>query len=282
MRDSTFMKLMGVLPKSSLSLAVGAATRAPAPAAVHQAAMRLFAKRYGVNLEEAEFGIEGYARFSDFFARGLKPGSRPIAPGRNVLVSPVDGVISQIGTTTEDGQLVQAKGIDYSLAQLLGDADAARTYAGGAFTTIYLSPRDYHRIHAPLEGDITGWSYLPGEFWPVNPASVASKRALFAVNERLVTYLSTPAGRCAVVMVGATCVSRIRVTFSDVVTHAGRPGEVCTFSTPPHIAKGGELGRFEMGSTVILLFEKDRVRLDGELFAETAVRMGRRMGEVLP
>ena len=272
------MKLMGVLPKSTLSLAVGAATRAPAPAPVHQAAMRFFAKRYGVALEEAEHGIEGYPTFGEFFARGLKPGLRPIEPGEKVVASPVDGAVSQAGYSVGD-EVVQAKGINYSLTQLLGDADAAQPFHDGAWTTLYLSPRDYHRIHAPLGGEITGWSYLPGQFWPVNPASVALKQALFAVNERLVAYLSTPLGRCAVVMVGATCVSRIRVTFSDVVTHAGRPGEVCTFATPPRIEKGGELGRFEMGSTVILLFEKDRVRWDGSLVKDSVVRMGRRIGE---
>ena len=280
MRDAMFMKLMRVLPKSALSTVVGAATRAPVPAAVHQAAMRAFAKQYRVELDEAEYGIEHYTRFSDFFARGLKPGSRPIEPGEDVLVSPVDGAVSEAGEANGD-RLIQAKGIDYSIAQLLGDAEAARAYEGGAFTTLYLSPRDYHRIHAPLEGEITGWSYQPGEFWPVNPASVAHKRALFAVNERLITYMSTPAGRMALVMVGATCVSRIRVTFADVITHQGHPGQVAHFDTPIRISKGAELGRFEMGSTVILLFEKDRMRFDASLVKEAKVRMGRPIGKVL-
>src|SRR5690606_36032966 len=117
MRDSTFMKLMRVLPKSALSTVVGAATRAPAPAVVHQAAMRAFAKRYRVDLDEAEYGIEHYTQFSDFFARGLKPGSRPVEPGERVLVSPVDGRVSEAGPIAGD-RLIQAKGIDYSVAQL--------------------------------------------------------------------------------------------------------------------------------------------------------------------
>jgi phosphatidylserine decarboxylase len=280
MNDQTFMKLVGLLPKSALSSAVGAATRAPAPPAVHQAAMRYFARRYAVDLSEAEHGFEGYRTFSEFFARGLKPGARPISPGQRVVVSPVDGAVSQRGYS-DGGELVQAKGITYTVEQLLGDAAAAAPFVGGAWTTLYLSPRDYHRIHAPLEGDVTGYSYVPGEFWPVNPASVANKRALFAVNERLTTYMQTPAGRVAVVKVGATCVSRIRVSYAEVVTHQGEPGRAQTFAQPVRVEKGAEIGRFEMGSTVILLFEKGRVRWDEALMELVKVRMGMRIGEVV-
>jgi phosphatidylserine decarboxylase len=278
MDDQTFMKLVGLLPKSALSAAVGAITRAPAPAAVHRAAMRAFAKSYGVDLSEAEHGPEGYRTFGEFFTRALKPGARPIAPGEAVVVSPVDGAVSQRGYS-EGGQLLQAKGITYSVAQLLGDAEAARPFEGGAWTTIYLSPRDYHRIHAPLAGRITGWAYIPGEFWPVNPASVANKKALFAINERLTTYMDTPLGRMALVKVGATCVSRIKVTYADVVTHQGEPGRVHRFESPVPVEKGAELGRFEMGSTVILLFEKGRVRWAEDFQELVKVRLGQPIGE---
>ncbi|MCI0671713.1 MAG: archaetidylserine decarboxylase [Myxococcaceae bacterium] len=278
MNDQTFMKLVGLLPKSALSAVVGAATRAPAPAGVHRAAMRVFAKRFAVDVDEAEHGFEGYRTFGEFFARGLKPGARPIAPGERVVISPVDGAVSQRGDS-EGGLLVQAKGITYTVAQLLGDAAAAAPFEGGAWTTLYLSPRDYHRIHAPLSGRITGYAYIPGEFWPVNPASVANKHALFAINERLTTYMDTPLGRLALVKVGATCVSRIRVTYADIVTHRGEPGRVHTFDAPIPIQKGAELGRFEMGSTVILLFEKGRVRWDQVLLERARVRLGMRIGE---
>ncbi len=279
MNEQTFMKLMQLLPKSALSSAVGVATRLPAPAPLHRAAIRAFARAYKVDVEEAEHGLEHYPTFAEFFTRGLKEGMRPIDPGERVVVSPVDGAVSQVGYC-EHGRMLQAKGIHYTVEELLGDAEAARPFHGGAWTTIYLSPRDYHRIHAPLAGRITGYSYIPGEFWPVNVASVKYKEALFCVNERLVTYLDTVAGRCAVVKVGATCVSRIKAAYDEITTHTGQPGKVHRYESPFEVAKGGELGRFEMGSTVILLFEPQRVKWDESLQPEAVVRMGRRIGEI--
>lgn len=279
MNDQTFMKLMQLLPKSALSHVVGMATRLPAPAPVHRMAMRAFAKAYNVDMEEAEHAFERYPTFAEFFTRGLKPGLRPIDPGEKVVVSPVDGRVSQVGYS-DNGRCLQAKGIEYTVDELLGDSEAAKPFHGGAWTTIYLSPRDYHRIHAPLGGTITGYAYIPGEFWPVNPASVKNKQSLFCVNERLVTYLDTVAGKCAVVKVGATCVSRIKATYDDVLTHAGKPGKVHTYDSGFKVEKGGELGRFEMGSTVILLFEPKRVIWDDSLKEEAVVRLGKRIGVI--
>jgi phosphatidylserine decarboxylase len=277
MRDETFMTLMRLLPKSALSTAVGLATRLPAPAPLHRMAVKAFARRYRVDVHEAELALEGYPTFAEFFTRKLKPGLRPVDPGETVIVSPVDGAVSQVGYS-EDGTCLQAKGVCYPVVQLLGDEQVAAPFLGGAYTTIYLSPRDYHRIHSPLAGAITGYSYIPGEFWPVNPASVKLKQALFCVNERLTTYLQTAIGKVAVVKVGATCVSRIRASYDDVVTHTGGKAKVHTYDTPRPVEKGGELGVFEMGSTVILLFEKGRVKWDPQLAPEAVVRMGRRIG----
>lgn len=279
MNEQTFMKLMQILPKSALSTAVGMATRLPAPAPVHQAAIKAFARAYKVDLAEAEHTLEHYPTFAQFFTRGLKAGARPVDPGEKVVVSPVDGAVSQVGYA-EHGRVMQAKGIHYTVGELLGDEEAAKPFHGGAWTTIYLSPRDYHRIHSPLGGKITGYAYIPGEFWPVNPASVKNKQSLFCVNERLVTYLDTVAGRCAVVKVGATCVSRIKAAYEDVITHQGRPGKVHRYDNPIPVEKGGELGRFEMGSTVILVFEPGRVKWDDSLQPEAVVRMGRRIGVI--
>jgi phosphatidylserine decarboxylase len=277
MRDDTFMTLMRLLPKAALSAAVGKATRVPAPAALHRAAIRAFAGRYGVALEEAERDVESYRTFSEFFSRRLREGLRPVDPDARAVVSPVDGAISQIGTLA--GQTcLQAKGISFPVSKLLGSEEEAQGFAGGAFATLYLSPKDYHRIHAPLSGDILGYAYLPGQFWPVNPSSVRTKEALFCLNERLVTYLRTPAGICAVVKVGATCVARIRAAYDDVLTHAGRAAHAERYAQPRPVKKGDELGSFEMGSTVILLFEKGRVAWEPSLAAGDAVRMGRRMG----
>jgi phosphatidylserine decarboxylase len=277
MQDTTFMNLMRLLPKAALSSLVGAATRLPAPAPVHRALMRAFAQRYRVDLAEAEQGLEGYRTFSEFFTRRLRPGLRPIDSAPEAVVSPVDGVVSQVGYS-EAGECLQAKGIAYPVEKLLGDPEAARPFVGGAYVTIYLSPRDYHRIHAPLGGQIEGYRYIPGELWPVNPASVKLKEALFCVNERLITFLATPAGRCAVVKVGATCVARIRAAYHEVVTRTGAGPKAHRFPTPLPVEKGAELGVFEMGSTVILLFEPGKVRWDEPLVEGAAVRMGQRLG----
>jgi phosphatidylserine decarboxylase len=279
MRDETFLRLMALLPKSALSSALGRATRARAPASLHRWAMRAFAKRYGVAMEEAEHDFFGYSTFGDFFSRRLKPGLRPIELGERVVISPVDGMVSQAGYAI-GGQCLQAKGISYSLDRLLGNSAAAAPFMDGPFATLYLAPRDYHRIHAPLSGQIEAYAYIPGEFWPVNPRSVRAKRALFCVNERLITFLGTAAGRCAVVKVGATCVARIRASYGEMLTHSGKPGVVHRFPRPIEIQKGDELGAFEMGSTVILLFEKGRVRWDSSLVEGAPVAMGRRIGEV--
>jgi phosphatidylserine decarboxylase len=176
---------------------------------------------------------------------------------------------------------VQAKGIDYTAAALLGDAALARALEGGAWATIYLSPRDYHRIHFPLGGRILGWRYVPGRLWPVNAASVRTVPGLFAVNERLVTVLDTPLGRCAVVAVGATVVGRVRAYYDPTVPHTNaRRAAVRArdYEAPLPVEKGQELGAFEMGSTVILLFERGRVRLAPRLVPGARVRVGEPIG----
>ncbi|MEW5740454.1 MAG: archaetidylserine decarboxylase [Myxococcota bacterium] len=277
MRDETFMTLMRLLPKSALSTMVGLATRARAPARVHQAAMRFFARRYRVDLHEAEGAIEDYPTFAQFFTRRLKPGMRTIDVGKDVVASPVDAHVSQAGVV-EGGRCLQAKGITFPIDKLLGDARRALDFEGGSFATLYLSPRDYHRFHAPLQGEITGFTYLPGEFWPVNAASVKIKDALFAINERLVTWLDTPAGKLAYVAVGATCVARIHAAYDSIITHTGGAAKQHTYPRPIAIEKGGEIGMFEMGSTVILLFQKGRVTWEPTLVPEAPVRLGQRIG----
>ena len=277
MRDQAYMMMMRLLPKAALSTVVGGLTRAPAPPALHQAAMRVFAARFGVDLDEADGKIEDFPTFAQFFTRKLKPGSRPIDQSPSVVVSPVDGTVSQVGVV-EHGSCIQAKGIDFPLAQLLGDEQRAGQFEGGGYVTIYLSPRDYHRIHTPLEGTIDGYVYLPGEFWPVNPPSVAKVKGLFAINERLVTWLTTPFGQLAVVAVGATCVARIHATYEALITHADRPASARLYERPIPIDRGGELGMFEMGSTVILVFEPGKVKWDASLVEGAQLKVGARIG----
>ena len=279
MNDRLFISAMRLVPKNALSRLAGAVTRWRAPAPVRRAAMRAFARRYGIDLTECP-EVEVYRTFGEFFARPLRPGLRPIAPGESVVVSPVDGVVSECGLSA-GGRLVQAKGIDYALAALVADDALAARLTGGAFATIYLSPRDYHRIHFPLGGKVLGWRYVPGALWPVNPSSVRTVPGLFAANERLVTVLETPVGRCAVVAVGATVVGRVHAFYDPTVPYTNLPGASPRrhdYGTPLPVEKGQELGAFEMGSTVILLFEPGRARLDARLAAGVRVRVGEPIG----
>jgi phosphatidylserine decarboxylase len=277
MNDRTFIALLGAVPKNALSRLVGALTRWEAPRALLGWAIAGFAGRYGVDLTECE-PPASFRTFGEFFARPLKPGLRPIAPGAEVVASPVDGLVSETGVATSC-RLLQAKGIDYTVGALLGDYEVAGRFEGGAWATIYLSPRDYHRIHFPIEGRVTGWRYVPGRLWPVNPASVRTVPALFAVNERLVVHMDTPLGACAVVAVGATIVGRVRASFDPSVPLTNLPGAVMqhgAYPEPIPVSKGAELGAFEMGSTVILLFERGRARL--RLSTGQRVRVGEPIG----
>jgi phosphatidylserine decarboxylase len=281
MSDKAFMTMMKLLPRSALSSVVGHLTRAPVPSVMHQAAMRFFAKQFKVNLDEAEHDVSHFKTFGDFFTRTLKPGMRTIDADEKSIISPVDAHVSQAGTIVS-GECIQAKGITFPVDKLLGDTRRALDFENGTFMTLYLSPRDYHRFHCPIDATITGYHYLPGEFWPVNAASVRTQDALFAVNERLVVHLDTKAGKVAYIAVGATCVSRIKAAFDDIVTHTGGARKDHTYQSPIHLKKGAEIGMFEMGSTVIMLFQKDKVNFDwNALKPEMPVQLGQRLGVVL-
>jgi len=251
----TVLALLRVLPEKDLSRVVGALARLPAPLAV-----RTFASLYGVAVDEAELPLDAYRSLVDFFTRRLKPGARPIAPGEGVLVSPVDGVLDVQGPIV-DGTLIQAKGHQYTAAALLAvspESDEARRYAHGQFATLYLSPRDYHRTHAPADVHVRAVRYVPGSLWPVNANAVQNVSGLFARNERLVIELESPIfGRIAYVMVGATCVGRMRVAFDPELLTNVRGAELREkhYDPPIPLAKGAELGVFELGSTVVLLLE---------------------------
>jgi len=283
MMDRAFLAAMRVVPKNALSRLVGGLTRVHAPRPVRLAAMRGFAARYGIDLAECS-ELETFRTFGEFFARPLRPGSRPIAGGDDVLVSPVDGTVSQAGLA-EGGRLLQAKGLDYTLEALLADPKLAARFRGGPFATIYLSPRDYHRIHFPLGGAITGYRYVPGHLWPVHPASVRGVPGLFTVNERLVTAIQTPLGACAVVAVGATIVGRIRAFYDPTIPVSNLPRArpvARDYPSPIPVEKGQELGAFEMGSTVILLLEPGRALLRPDLVEGARVRVGEAIGEKPP
>ena len=247
-------------------------------------AIRWFVRRYQVDLQEALVtSPEEFACFGDFFTRALAPGRRPMPEQLSVVVSPVDGRISQSGLV-RDGLLLQAKGVEYPLQALLGgDDELANRFSGGQFMTIYLSPRDYHRVHMPLSGRLRGMTYVPGRMFSVNDASTAMVPGLFTRNERVVAWFDTVIGPVAMVLVGAMCVSAIEMSWFGRITVDRRSG-LCRWTYPGEgegavaLSRGDEAGRFGMGSTVILILPPGRVELDPELIAGRAVRLGEQLG----
>jgi len=228
--------------------------------------------------EAALSDIAAYRSFNDFFTRALRPGVRPIAEDADAVVSPVDGTVSQCGAIAGD-QLIQAKGQDYSLQELLaGDAEAVATYRGGSFACIYLAPYNYHRIHMPYAGTARDNVYVPGELFSVNAATARAVPRVFARNERLICDFATPLGRMAVILVGALFVGSIETVHCGEVNPPPRgrkaPTRIAT-GLGRHFAKGEELGRFNMGSTVILLFERNRIDWESTLVPQATVQLGR-------
>jgi phosphatidylserine decarboxylase len=241
-------------------------------------AVRRFAEAYRLDLAEAQRPLTEYRSVRDLFTRKLRDGIRPVAAGEDVPVSPADGTIYACGEG-EAGKLIQAKGVSYSLQALLADEELARDLQGGSYVTIYLSPHDYHRVHSPLSGTVQSLSYVPGDLFPVNPVSAALVSGLFTRNERLIVALETSVGPCAVVMVGATVVGRLRATFEGCAGHGElsfRPRKALRRLYRPGvpIAKGAELGVFDMGSTVVACFAKGRVRLSAGLVAGAPIALG--------
>ena len=211
----------------------------------------VFARVTGIDLSEAELSPDEYASFEELFTRNLKRGLRPIGEG---LVSPVDGTIRGIGWVSE-GKIEQVKGMSYSMSELLSDPALAQRYEGGVFVNLYLSPRDYHHVHAPLDGVVSKFRHIPGRLLPVNDWSVRRFPQLFSQNERLVIEIESEWGVVLLVMVGATNVGRMTLTFDPLVTNAGAIGPITThlLSPPVPVVKGSRLGTFHLGSTVVLI-----------------------------
>jgi phosphatidylserine decarboxylase len=275
LNDRIRLALLYLLPKNALSRTAGRF----AGSKLSRWLIPYYAKTFQIDVSQAEKPIEAYQNLTDFFIRRLKSGLRPIEDGDTVIVSPVDGVVSQFGKV-ENGTLLQAKGVSFSLLQLLGSQRKANDYEGGTFVTLYLSPRDYHRIHAALSGQVVAYSYIPGSLFPVNPFGVRTVPGLLARNERLITYLSSSRGEYAVVKVGATMVGSVQVVYDDQVTTNVRGGIPAEMSVNgPVLEKGDELGWFRFGSTVILLFQSGMAILD-DLQEGQFVQMGQRIGEV--
>jgi phosphatidylserine decarboxylase len=243
--------------------------------AVLQPLIRFFSKKYNIDLSEAELDVADFKTFNGFFDRRLKKGARRIDPGAKSVVSPVDGTILSLGSLS-DGIIIEAKGTGSKLDDLLCMPGFKQRFIDGDFIVIYLSPRDYHRIHAPLGANIIGYSHIPGRLYPVNSFAVNNIDRLFSTNERLITYMETRKNRvCALVKVGATNVGSIRVTYEDSLRtnrfFSRKTKEMFLKGIP--IEKGEEIAWFELGSTVILLFEKNMAKL-GDVKAGDRILLG--------
>jgi phosphatidylserine decarboxylase len=244
------------------------------------AMIRAFVRRYRVDMSEAaNSDIAGYATFNEFFTRELRAGARPLARAR--YVCPVDGAISQIGAIA-NGQIFQAKGHSYTARALLGgDAQLAQAFEDGHFATLYLSPRDYHRIHMPCAGSLRRMVYIPGDLFSVNPTTARGVPGLFARNERVVCMFDTAQGPLALVLVGATIVGSMATVWHGQVNppRSGRVREWSYASGVVELDQGQEMGRFMLGSTVVLLFTRGVIGFSPDWAAARLVRMGERMGE---
>ena len=272
---SLYVLFLKLLPKNLLSRFVGFL----ASKGISKIAIRWFAKRYKINLEEASRPITEYKNLNDFFTRTLKEGARPVAEADNpkAVVSPVDGKIAQWGKI-EDGKMIQAKGRYYTVQELIGDEEEAKPYINGQFMTIYLAPTDYHRIHHYTDGEIEGFRYVPGTLFPVNPFSVENIENLFPINERLTTFMDSNGKKSAIVKVGATIVGKIKVTYSDVESNISRNVRAEKYSDKIKVTKDQELGLFAMGSTVVLLFPENDFKFIEPLPADMRFKVGELLG----
>ena len=281
--EKIFVTGQYALPHHALSRAMGCLTHCQTPF-VKDFLIRTIANTYRINVAEAEQpDLAAYACFNDFFTRPLKAGVRPIAEAADAVVSPADGFLSQAGRI-EAGRIIQAKGMDYSVETLLGgEAARAAPFMGGEFTTIYLSPRDYHRLHMPLAGTLREMVHVPGRLFSVNDATARGVPNLFARNERVAALFDTEAGPLALILVGAIFVASIETVWHGEVTPP-TARQIQSWAYPEanvRLARGAEMGRFNMGSTIIVLFGPDAVAWLPSLQSGQVMRMGEQIGQVI-
>jgi phosphatidylserine decarboxylase len=276
-RGRLFVWFQYLLPQHGLSRLILAATRVRT-AWFKNGIIRVFLKLYRVDMTEAaESDPYRYGSFNEFFTRALKQGARPIANDVHAIASPVDGCVSEAGTIQQD-RLLQAKGRHYRLAELLAAQSWAPRFEGGSFATIYLAPFNYHRIHMPLRGVLLETVYVPGCLFSVNAATAQHVPRLFARNERVLTLFDSDAGQFALVLVGALNVGSMATVWAGDITPAARRVVTRVPAPPTTLEKGAELGRFNMGSTVILLFERNRARWHPQVHAGSVVQLGQSLG----
>jgi phosphatidylserine decarboxylase len=271
------LAVLGMLPVHALSRATGRAARWRLPGPFRRPVLRGFAALVGADVSEARDPLDRFETLQDFFTRALKPGVRPIDPDPRAVVAPCDGAWGTAGRV-EAGALLQVKGRPYSLAARLGDEGEAKRFEGGAFATFYLAPRDYHRFHLPCDAAAVRARYLPGALWPVNPIGLAGVPGLFAENERIVAaFALAGGGELCIAAVGATLVGRVRVVFDDLTTQSGAVRIERLYDPPIPFARGAEWGRFEFGSTLVMVATPDAVSLEPSP-PGTRLRLGTRIG----
>lgn len=284
--DKLKIALQYAMPKHLLSRLVGKLAAAEL-GVITTSVIKWFIKQYKIDMNEAaQSEPEAYSSFNAFFTRALKPGIRPLCQDDDYIVHPVDGAVSQCGSIKE-GRIFQAKGHDYSSLALLGDqSDDAKRFEGGDFATIYLAPKDYHRIHMPIKGTLSKMTYVPGELFSVNPLTAENVPGLFARNERVVAIFETEIGPMAMVLVGATIVASIETVWAGTVTPpTGK--RVFTWDYPTEgpealtLDKGDEMGRFKLGSTVVILFAKDALEeFADDVKPKAVTRMGQAFAKI--
>ena len=265
-----------VLPHRLLSSIARSAAYSQDPW-LKQALIDTVVRRFGVDLDEAEQSdAKAYPSFNAFFTRALKPGARMPDPDPRALLMPADGHISQLGAIEADGRIFQAKGRSFTAAELLGDAEAARVFAGGSYATVYLSPRDYHRVHMPWTGTLRETVHVPGRLFSVGTAAVRGVPRLFARNERLVCHFDTSFGPMASVMVGALLVSGVESVWSgiEIPDYADEIVRKDWRGKGIVLERFAEMARFNYGSTVIVLLPPGATTLAPGLAAETPVKLG--------
>jgi phosphatidylserine decarboxylase len=279
MKGRLFVWFQYLLPQHALSRLVLHATRVRAQW-FKDLLVRGFLRLYAIDMTDAvQADPLSYGSFNEFFTRALKPGARAIAADADAISCPVDGAVSEAGTI--DGELlIQAKGRRYRLQELLAAQPWARDFEGGSFATIYLAPFNYHRVHMPLRGDLQDTVYVPGRLFSVNAVTASRVPRLFARNERVLTLFDTAFGRVALVLVGALNVGSMATVWAGDITPAARRVATRLPARPVSLDKGEEMGRFNMGSTVILLFQKDRARWHPHVRAGATVKLGESLGSL--
>jgi phosphatidylserine decarboxylase len=243
--------------------------------------IRGFCRIYEIDLDEAESrDAHDYRSFNAFFTRRLKPGARPLADGEDVIVSPSDGCLTEFGRL-DGSRLIQAKGRYYTLDALLAEQPALiESFRGGSFMTIYLAPHDYHRVHAPIAGRLDRGRYVPGKRFSVNARTAASIDNLYCRNERVALWLSTPIGYAVVVLVGALNVASLSTSLTGEIESGAE--RLLSSESPPSLGRGDEIGRFNLGSTVVLLFPRSTVEWDTSLVPGQSLLMGQALGRIAP